>query len=597
MAKAQFTGKPVATPKSKRYRGDHPLPEWVLVELEKPAPGTARRIRDPKHGRDGLTLIEAAEGLGYSSPFSMYQLLDKPLPELGGKVMRPWNEYILEPSGRLLRLLVCSGDQVGLIKAARSKCDKELQSASGLTDEQVMRRHPTVFARRAIEKLEKENKSAAAEKSTAQIIQQVKKMTGRELRPFRPTCLTSWRDQNKKLCPYISKGYIGSSIEGGRIINNTEDIDVVAKNFLAVQDGEWTHPETKVVYVSTEAVQKLYGITEPQLTRCAVRDQREAGVDHPRTRYRSPRRRGRPGRTDRPHDSRRPPVRSNFLPGDGHFHPVPGPGQEGKPRKRWGRRWWPKAEVEAYAAAQKEHYGKNELATNAILRLVARKAIPASEAAKALEAEFPTSAWRQAAQTLQKAGKLVVTRTGSNSFFWHLPAVEKPVEKTRPELAKEYLEKLLEEGPLLQAEILAGASEAGFGSWLIYEARQAAGVLSRRFGPMGTPEQYAVWYLEGQDPQSAAPITGPTRGSSTRAANEETAEPDRPVQAVRRKHPGRPVGSIDEDVANRKREMLEAWDRDEFQGNKAEAGRSHGFHRSDATKIINEHERAKECRK
>ncbi len=41
--------------------------------------------------------------------------------------------------------------------------------------------------------------------------------------------------------------------------------------------------------------------------------------------------------------------------------------------------------------------------------------------------------------------------------------------------------------------------------------------------------------------------------------------------------------------------MLEAWDRGEYPS-KAQAGEAHGFHRSDATKIINAHER-KKCRK
>lgn len=45
----------------------------------------------------------------------------------------------------------------------------------------------------------------------------------------------------------------------------------------------------------------------------------------------------------------------------------------------------------------------------------------------------------------------------------------------------------------------------------------------------------------------------------------------------------------------REREMLEAWDRGEYPS-KAQAGEAHGFHRSDATKIINAHER-KKCRK
>ena len=46
-------------------------------------------------------------------------------------------------------------------------------------------------------------------------------------------------------------------------------------------------------------------------------------------------------------------------------------------------------------------------------------------------------------------------------------------------------------------------------------------------------------------------------------------------------------------MLERKEAMLAAWDRGEFDGNKSAAGRAYSFHRSDATKLINEHERAK----
>jgi hypothetical protein len=62
---------------------------------------------------------------------------------------------------------------------------------------------------------------------------------------------------------------------------------------------------------------------------------------------------------------------------------------------------------------------------------------------------------------------------------------------------------------------------------------------------------------------------------------------------VQPKRRGRPSGTIDPDVARRKRQMLEEWDQGNFNGNKAAAGRAHGFHRSDATKIINVHARKK----
>jgi hypothetical protein len=57
---------------------------------------------------------------------------------------------------------------------------------------------------------------------------------------------------------------------------------------------------------------------------------------------------------------------------------------------------------------------------------------------------------------------------------------------------------------------------------------------------------------------------------------------------------GRPAGTTSSAVADRKRKMLDAWDRGDF-ASKAAAGRAHGFGRSDATKIIIAHERTK-CR-
>lgn len=53
---------------------------------------------------------------------------------------------------------------------------------------------------------------------------------------------------------------------------------------------------------------------------------------------------------------------------------------------------------------------------------------------------------------------------------------------------------------------------------------------------------------------------------------------------------GRPT---DPEVATRKRLMLEGWDRGDFQGNRAAAGRAHGFNRPDASKSIKAHEAEK----
>jgi hypothetical protein len=76
-------------------------------------------------------------------------------------------------------------------------------------------------------------------------------------------------------------------------------------------------------------------------------------------------------------------------------------------------------------------------------------------------------------------------------------------------------------------------------------------------------------------------------------ATPATRDAPRPQSAAQtatvKRPPGRPEGSISPDVARRKKEMLEAWDRGEYES-KAAAARAHGFHRPDASKIIDEHE-------
>jgi hypothetical protein len=81
----------------------------------------------------------------------------------------------------------------------------------------------------------------------------------------------------------------------------------------------------------------------------------------------------------------------------------------------------------------------------------------------------------------------------------------------------------------------------------------------------------------------------PLNGKSSQAPDPEPNMAEQKEPAPRKpSRPGRKRGSVDPEVAQRKREMLERWDRREFES-KAAAGRAYGFHRSDATKLINEH--------
>lgn len=91
------------------------------------------------------------------------------------------------------------------------------------------------------------------------------------------------------------------------------------------------------------------------------------------------------------------------------------------------------------------------------------------------------------------------------------------------------------------------------------------------------------------------------RCSETDDREEETVSPDNEptiIERPERKRRGRPKGR-DPEVVQREKDMLADWDAALERGeciSKAELGRKHGFDRSDATKLINDHERRK-CRK
>jgi hypothetical protein len=76
----------------------------------------------------------------------------------------------------------------------------------------------------------------------------------------------------------------------------------------------------------------------------------------------------------------------------------------------------------------------------------------------------------------------------------------------------------------------------------------------------------------------------PASGEAPPSVEDETPQPSRGR--------GRPKGRTTERI-KREKEMLAAWDRGEYCTNKARAGRAHGFHRQDATNLINDHERKK----
>jgi hypothetical protein len=97
------------------------------------------------------------------------------------------------------------------------------------------------------------------------------------------------------------------------------------------------------------------------------------------------------------------------------------------------------------------------------------------------------------------------------------------------------------------------------------------------------------WCLPGQSAKDikkdSAPTAPPATSASPASPDNGTADQSRPAPRSKR---GRKRGWRDPDVARRKKEMLDAWDQCEYTS-KANAGAAFGFHKSDATKLINQH--------
>ncbi len=210
--KALYTGKPAAKSGSRSgSRYYPPPPQWVLDELDKPASSKTRRLRDPVRG-PGLTIDEAATALGRGTT-SIWRLIKHPQLILGNKALENWKEYLLEPGGTLLYVRVVSAQQIEQIKKERARQQKEFQDRKGLTDIDVMRKYPHVFAKRAKKELHKP----------------VSRMTALELKTYRPGLLSNWRNEDFG-CPHLpDRRHIAHWVEGGRIVNDADDIEIIAK--------------------------------------------------------------------------------------------------------------------------------------------------------------------------------------------------------------------------------------------------------------------------------------------------------------------------------------------------------------------------------
>jgi hypothetical protein len=174
--------------------------------------------------------------------------------------------------------------------------------------------------------------------------------------------------------------------------------------------------------------------------------------------------------------------------------------------------------------------------------------------------------------------------------YYCLPRQEPPRLKHRPELQRHiaFLQEILADGRKHpKREILKAAKERGITEWQLYVAMPHAGVVRER--EASGRVRCATWRLRNP-PQNGHRTIPRSEWQSPAPNGEPTSPPEKP-----RGRRGRPKGR-DPEVLKREKEMLAAWDRGEFGFNKSAAGRAFNFHRQDATRIINAHERRK-CKK
>jgi hypothetical protein len=149
-------------------------------------------------------------------------------------------------------------------------------------------------------------------------------------------------------------------------------------------------------------------------------------------------------------------------------------------------------------------------------------------------------------------------------------------------------------------DIIAAAAEKGIKKQWLNEAIPYLEDLVRENDGTRGKGRFTRWRLEQLN---AAKSNGHTSKSSAEEPNplaQANGTSPQPANAGVHINPepkrrGRPKGR-DPEVIRREKAMLAAWDRGEFGTNKAAAGRAFKFHRQDATKLINAHER-KKCKK
>jgi hypothetical protein len=158
------------------------------------------------------------------------------------------------------------------------------------------------------------------------------------------------------------------------------------------------------------------------------------------------------------------------------------------------------------------------------------------------------------------------------------------------EKALRILKNILANGPLPSNQVRALASEKGLTRNRLDWARERLHVKAIKVGKGKT---HRSWCLPGQRPPKLPEVMMRQQEVVARPPTQESNERVDAMTEKPKPPRGRPRGTADPEVANRKREMLESWDRRDFGTNKAETGRAYDFDRSDATKLINEHDAEK----
>ncbi len=327
-------------------------------------------------------------------------------------------------------------------------------------------------------------------------------MTDRELQRHRSTHFSRWRDE-KTGCTYLPSGRpLHHKMVAGRILNDPDDIETIAKNLRKKAEKEWTHPQTGIVYIPTWVVEQDYAISSQELET----------------------------HTKRP---------STFLGGDGLFHPIYR--ENGKSVRGCKRRWWPKGEVDSFCSGRDKLRSALDRAKQCVLGLVAKGPIKASEGIKALkDANFSAGTYRKALRQLKQENKIAVACPAKGLYFWHSKEHEPPTNNPKRAAVTRFLRSLLANGPIRAREGMSLCRQEGFTPRLVHDACREAGIHTTSVGKPHTSNWVYVWHYDNQDPKLLLSI--PAADHAPAEVPEAQMPPPQPApepEAAKRSHGGR----------------------------------------------------------